>query len=107
MQHPIRLTADAERDLTSVYSYIAGNDSASSADNMIENIKDTLRRLQESPGRGNDVKELLVHGIKQFRETYFKPYRVIYRILDEYVIVYLIADERRDMQTLLQARLLG
>jgi toxin ParE1/3/4 len=38
--------------------------------------------------------------------VYFKPYRVIYRVMNAKVFVYLIVDGRRDMQTLLTQRLL-
>jgi toxin ParE1/3/4 len=37
---------------------------------------------------------------------FFKPYRIIYRVIENNVYVLLIADGRRDMQTLLQRRLL-
>ncbi len=46
-------------------------------------------------------------GIREYRETRFKPYRVIYRIMGRRVFVHLIADGRRDMRTLLERRLLG
>ena len=46
-------------------------------------------------------------GIREYRETRFKPYRVIYRIMEKRVYIYVIADGRRDMQTLLERRLLG
>jgi hypothetical protein len=39
-------------------------------------------------------------------QRFLKPYRIIYRIIGEYVYVMLIADGRRDMQALLQRRLL-
>ena len=45
-------------------------------------------------------------GILEYREIFFKPYRIIYRVMDKNVYVLLIADGRRDMQTLLQKRLL-
>ena len=35
-----------------------------------------------------------------------KPYRVIYRVVDRDVAILLIADGRRDMQSLLATRLL-
>jgi toxin ParE1/3/4 len=38
--------------------------------------------------------------------VFFKPYRLIYRVVDARVIVYLIVDGRRDMQSLLARRLL-
>jgi toxin ParE1/3/4 len=46
-------------------------------------------------------------GIKEYRQTWFKPYRVIDRVEGQQVIIYLIADGRRDMQSLLTRRLLG
>jgi toxin ParE1/3/4 len=49
----------------------------------------------------------LVLGIREYRQIYFKPYRVIYRVMDKQVVIYLIADGRRDMQSLLTRRLLG
>jgi toxin ParE1/3/4 len=46
-------------------------------------------------------------GIKEYRQTSFKPYRVIYRVLDRQVLIYLIVDGRRDMQSPLSRRLLA
>ena len=62
--------------------------------------------LSEFPERGVYPKELLELGIRDYREIFFKPYRVIYRVTDDVVHVLLIAEGRRDMQTLLQRRLL-
>ena len=45
-------------------------------------------------------------GIREFREILFKPYRNIYRVERRTVYIYLIADGRRDMQTLLSRRML-
>ena len=58
------------------------------------------------PERGSHPKELLRLGIRDYRQTYFKPYRVIYRVVGQRVYVYLIVDGRRDLQTLLARRLL-
>ena len=62
--------------------------------------------LSENPGRGAYPKELLAVGLREYREIFFKPYRIIYRVIAENVYVMVIADGRRDMQTLLQRRLL-
>ena len=51
-------------------------------------------------------KELLDLGIQEYRELQYDPYRIIYRVLGRNVYVLVIADGRRDMQTLLQRRLL-
>ena len=57
--------------------------------------------------RSAHPRELLALGIREYRQTFFKPYRVIYRASGRRVYVYLIADGRRDMQTLLARRLFG
>ena len=44
--------------------------------------------------------------IKEYREVHFKPYRIVYRVSDGAVHVLMIADGRRDMEALLQRRLL-
>ena len=62
--------------------------------------------LSENPQRGAYPKELLAIGLQEYREIFFKPYRIIYRIINNNVYVLLIADGRRDMQALLQRRLL-
>ena len=57
-------------------------------------------------GRGGWPKKLLDIGIREYREVLFKPYRIIYRVMNENVYVLVIADGRRDMRTLLERRLL-
>ena len=71
-----------------------------------EQIEQALGSLAKHPRRGNYPKELLDIGIREYREIFFKPYRIIYRVMGNNVYVLVIADGRRDMQTLLQRRLL-
>lgn len=41
------------------------------------------------------------------KSLFFKPYRLIYRVHTKQVVVYVVADGRRDMESLLARRLLG
>jgi toxin ParE1/3/4 len=68
---------------------------------------EAVQSLSKFPERGSYPRELTSLGIKEFRQTLFKPYRMIYRVTGNQVIIYLIADGRRDMQSLLARRLLG
>jgi len=52
-------------------------------------------------------KELAAVGIRDYRQAVFKPWRVVYRVIGDRGVVYLIVDGRRDMQTVLARRLLG
>ena len=62
--------------------------------------------LSEFPERGVYPKELLALGIRGYREIFLKPYRILCRVVKNGVHVLLIVDGRRDMQSLLQRRLL-
>jgi len=103
----VLLTNDAARDLNELYDYIVVHDSSRKADHVLEKIEEALSGLSKYPERGVHPKELLKIGIREYREIFFKPYRIIYRVMDKNVYVLLIVDGRRDMQSLLQRRLLG
>ncbi len=106
MPFKVLLTNDAARDLDELYDYIALHDSPRKADYVLEQIEKGFSKLSEFPERGAYPKELLALGIREYREIFFKPYRIIYRVMDKNVYVLLIVDGRRDMQSLLQRRLL-
>jgi toxin ParE1/3/4 len=106
MPFAVFLTADAVRDLEELYHYIALHDAPGKADQVLAKIEKTFSGLAEFPERGAYPKELLTLGIRDYREIFFKPYRVIYRVTGDNVYVFLIVDGRRDMQALLQRRLL-
>jgi len=106
MPFAVLLTNDAARDLNALYGYIAAHDSPRKADYVLKQIEKTFSMLSEFPERGVYPKELLKLGIREYRELFFKPYRIIYRVMDKNVYVLLIVDGRRDMQSLLQRRLL-
>ena len=102
----VQLTDDATRDLEEIYDYIERHDEPRRADYVLEQIEKAFSSLSEYPERGNYPTELLDIGIREYREIFSRPYRIIYRVMENNVYVLLIADGRRDMQTLLQRRLL-
>ena len=104
--YSVLLTDDAQKDFEELYTFILINDVPGKADYVLDQIEKAVNGLTEYPERGVFPKELLKLGIKEYREVFFKPYRVIYRIREDNVYVMLITDGRRDMQTLLSRRLL-
>lgn len=103
----VLLTQGAEQDLEAIYDYIREFDGAASVNYVLDALMDVVENLSRLPERGSYPKELVGLGIKEYRQIFFKPYRVIYRVADNKVIIYLIVDGRRDMQTVLARRLLG
>lgn len=103
----VLLTEGAEQDMESIHDYIVEFDCVANANYVLDQLMAVVDSLTRFPERGGYPKELVALGIKEYRQTSFKPYRVIYRVSGSQVIIYLIADGRRDMQSVLARRLLG
>lgn len=101
------LTEDAERDLEDIVTYIARYDSPAKAEHVLSRLLEIADSLTATPTRGSQPKELRSLGDQEYRQVFFKPYRLIYRVVGQQVAIYIIADGRRDMQSLLARRLLG
>lgn len=106
-RYEVLLSEGAEQDLESIYDYIAEFDCKANADYVLDRLLDIVESLTVFPERGVYPRELVALGIRDYRQAAFKPYRVIYRVMGQRVYIYVIADGRRDMQSLLQRRLLG
>ena len=102
----VLLTAGAEQDIEAIYDFITEHDCVERADYVLAQIEVVIENLANFPERGSYPKELLDIGIKEYRQVAFKPYRVIYRIIEKQVVIYLIADDRRNLQGVLNRRLL-
>ena len=106
MSFEVLMTQDAARDLEKIYEYIAQHDAPEKAEYVLEKIERAFMSLSESPERGAFPREILELGTREYREIFFKPYRIIYKITEDIVYILLIVDGRRDMQTVLNRRLL-
>lgn len=106
LYYNVLFTRDADIDLNELIDFIAAQDGDGQADQILEKIERVVSSLAETPDRGVWPKELADIGIRDFREVFFKPYRIVYRIDGANVHIMLITDGRRDMQSLLQRRLL-
>ena len=115
MTYEVVLTKDAGRDLEDIYRYIAEHDSPANADHdspanadrVLDRLLETTDALRRHRGRGSCPEDLQSVGMAEYRQVFFKPYRVIYRVHARRVVIYVIADGRRDMQALLARRLLS
>ena len=106
VRYEVLLTEDAEQDLEELFDYIAGRDSLVAANRVLDQVQKKVNSLSSFPERGSMPRELLALGIKDYRQVFFKPYRLIYRLVERRVYIYLIVDGRRDMRTLFAQRLL-
>ncbi|MFZ3122858.1 MAG: type II toxin-antitoxin system RelE/ParE family toxin [Thermodesulfovibrionales bacterium] len=107
MKYEVRITGVAQDDLFSIYRYVAINDSPGKAEHLLDNIQKTMTSLETMPARGSHPTEMRRWGIFDFREIFFKPYRIIYEIRDKAVFIHAVLDGRRNCEDLLQQRFLG
>jgi toxin ParE1/3/4 len=106
MKYSALLIEDAETDLLDIYRYVAQNDSFENADRLLDKIEEAIIKLSTMLLRGHIPPELERIGVLEFREVFFKPYRIIYQVIKLNVYVHCILDGRRDLQDLLQQRVL-
>lgn len=107
MRYDVRITKGAESDLTGIIAFLAEREGPAVAERILEGILDAANHLTTLPDRGPHAKELVKLGIREFRQVMFQPYRLIYRIAGNQIYLLLVADGRRDFQSLLERRVLG
>lgn len=106
MKYQVFIVSDAEEDIFDIFKYVSLNDSIQKAENLFQKLKETCLRLSEFPHSGHVPPELERIGVFDFLELHYKPYRIIYQITGSHVYIHCILDGRRDLQELLQHRLL-
>ena len=108
--YAVELTAGAEQDLDEIIAFVATDDTPGKASALLDRLLATAETLATAPQRGSVPRELQALGMREYRQTLFKPYRLIYTIQEQprpAVFVVVIVDGRRDMGALLQRRLLA
>lgn len=107
MSYDVLIGARAESDLEAIYDYVVLNGGVVQADRVLDRLMQVVASLRMQPQRGSHPRELAESGYSQYRQVVFKPWRVVYRVIGKQVVIYLIADGRRDMRSLLAQRLLN
>jgi toxin ParE1/3/4 len=102
----VELTRGAADDLESLYAYLVRTGAPEAADRLLTALLDAVESLEAFPDRGSVPPELDTLGIRAFRQLLRPPYRIIYRVLGERVIILVIADGRSDMRSVLEQRVL-
>jgi toxin ParE1/3/4 len=103
----VQLTEDAVRDLVEIVAYLNEQASPEIARRIVTELRALGESLKQFPHRGNVPRELERIGVRTYRQLVRKPYRMIYHVAGSGVSILLVADGRRDMDTLLQGRLLS
>ena len=97
-------TSIARSDLDAIINYIAV-DSVIKALAVLGKLEKKAASLSAQSGRGRIVPELKTIGINHYRELIVKPWRIVYRVESDRVLIMAVLDSRRDLDHLLLQRL--
>lgn len=106
MPATVVLTAAAKRDVAETRRYIAVRDSAQAAVDVLIGLRAAVNSLKTLPERGHATPEMVQLGVQAYREIHSGPYRIIYEVRESTVFIHAVLDGRRDLDLILQERLL-
>ena len=100
----VQISPQAEADLRSTHQFILLREGSLRARVVYQELRTAILSLHTSPFRGKAPKELELLGGTDYLQIIADPYRVIY-FLDAHVVqVLIVADGRRDFNSLLARR---
>jgi toxin ParE1/3/4 len=106
MSFVVHIIGDAEKDLYEIYEYIRRSGFKDNAQKLFSRLEKACLSLADNPERGHIPPELERIGVYEYREIHVKVYRIIYQIIDNDVFIHCILDGRRDLQEMLEHRIL-
>ena len=93
----------AVRDLERIVDFVE-QEAPSAAERIFEEIAGRARTLKSLPLRGRIVPELARFEITTYRELVIPPYRLMYRVDADRVLVVGVFDSRRNLEDVLLSR---
>ncbi|WP_294287240.1 type II toxin-antitoxin system RelE/ParE family toxin [uncultured Sphingomonas sp.] len=105
-RYRIFFTPAPRRDLEALDDRLVATESIEIAERVLAEISQRITGFVEFPERGSIPYDLRTIGRQMTRQIVVRRNRMLYRGIEDAVVVLLIADGHRDMQTLLSLRLL-
>jgi addiction module RelE/StbE family toxin len=96
----------ARLDLDEIVDYLDSENPAAAL-RTVDRVEQRARTLESFPVRGRIPPELLRFQVHVYRELQIPPYRLIYRVYDDRVVVLGVFDGRRNLEDVIIGRLLS
>jgi toxin ParE1/3/4 len=104
--YPVEWAEVARQDLDEIADYIA-SESPDAALRVIDRIEERAVTLESLPHRGRIPPELLRFHLAMYRELQIPPWRLVYRVYDDRIVVLDVFDGRRNLDDVILGRLLS
>ena len=102
----VQWTHTAVDDLLSIIDFVVGRDGAEVAERHYGQITQGVAGLETMPFRCRVVPELEAEGLDGYREVLIGPYRLMFTVRGNDVVLLTVLDGRRDLGELLIERAL-
>lgn len=96
----------AEEDLKELRRYIIKSFGRQVWQESYQHIKDGVRIIRSHPQGGAIPDELAEVSLGRYRQVMAGKNRIIYEIREDIVVIHIVCDTRRNLQSLLSRRLL-
>lgn len=106
MSYQILWMEIARQDLAEIVVYLRQK-SLQAALEALDQIEEKAQSLADLPNRGRPLPELHRFAIQHYRELVVSPYRLIYRVFDDDVVILGVFDSRRNLEDVILGRLLS
>lgn len=106
MSFSVVFLKSAEQDLKELKHYVVRRFGAETWQATLGQLKETIHTLQSHPQAGSVPEELRTLNPGQYRQILSGMNRVIYEIRRETIYIHIVCDNRRDMQGLLNRRMM-
>ena len=106
MVYKIQILYSAKQGILEIYNYYNKNVSKIQANSILSKIEEKINSLSHLPYIGHTPIELLRINIKLYQEVHISIYRILYQVIDQQVFIFAVLDSRREIQELLERRLL-
>ncbi|MEI6806455.1 MAG: type II toxin-antitoxin system RelE/ParE family toxin [Myxococcaceae bacterium] len=93
----------AKKDLRDIVDYVA-KDNWAAASMLLSKIEERSSELWSFAEQGRIVPELNDIGIAQCRELIVAPWRLVYRVMGQQVLILAVFDGRRSLEAVLLER---
>jgi plasmid stabilization system protein ParE len=103
MPHRLIWSPEAADDLAGISAYISQHSPTIAAD-FVARMLDAIDRLADFPHLGPAIRDL---KRSRYRHLIFRPYRIIYRVTDEAVVLIAIVHGAQDLKRFLRRRRRG
>ena len=106
MKYEVVILKSAEQDLRDLRTYLLKNSGADTWQGSLNKTKAAVENLKTFPFSGVTPDALEQINLTQYRQVLAGQNRIIYELRQRIVYIHIVADTRRDMQSVLMRRLL-